>query len=105
MTTKPLSPQEVIEQRSSGAYLPEFVISAVNKLLIRCVSDSGCATLHQRLVINAIKQENPSITTNMIIDNKWLDFEPVFRSSGWNVVYDKLGYSDNYEPYWNFSPK
>lgn len=95
---RPLTPDEVDEAKTES--IPDFVIGAVNNLLKKYGSS---AEITQDEIIDEIMvQATPETTRREIFDKKWLDFEPVFRAVGWEVVYDKPGYNETYEPSFKF---
>jgi hypothetical protein len=96
---KPLSPEEV--EVGIHKSIPDFVISAVNTLLIRNVRN-GLGTIKQCDIITESKKLMPENTT---WDMKWLDFESLYRTVGWSVNYDGPGYNESYEPTFDFKKK
>ena len=38
-------------------------------------------------------------------ENKWIDFEDVYREEGWIVKYTKPDYTENFDAYFTFKPK
>lgn len=107
MQVKPFSPGDATASVSS--LLPDEVISAVNRLLSQKFDGRNSVEFYQHEVIKAIKHEfmlsrEQKVTRAEIFENQWLDFEPVFRKSGWRVYYDKPGYNESYEPTFTFTP-
>lgn len=102
MSNKPLSPTEVESTKSNT--IPDVVITAVNNLLVNKYGE-GFAVLSQRDIVNEILRLDENLTRREIFDNNMLDFENVFRRSGWSIVYDKPGYNESYEPFFTFRKK
>lgn len=101
--TEPLTPKLAKQAKLNG--LPTFVIEAFNECIVRGL-DSGKATIRQDEVIRKIiANSNGAYSKQTIFDNKWLDVEDLFRAYGWNVVYDRPGYNETYEPLFIFSEK
>lgn len=102
---KPVSPKEL---DSRPCNLPDEVIKAVNSLLDKYYY-KGRATLKQDEVVNAILAEfnksGKEIARHTIFENHWLDIEEHYRKAGWEVIYDKPGYCEDYEAYWKFKKK
>lgn len=94
-----LSPQEALERKRET--IPNEVIEVVNQLLTERVNQSGNAMLLQRDIVQALVEKG--FTSSEIFSRHWLDFEDNYRRSGWEVVYDKPGYNESYEPSFNFS--
>lgn len=103
---KPITPAEAKKIKESR--FPDFVIEAVNELLI---SSGGYVRLLQGEVVNAIIDKmiangdtrETEALRNEIYAQGWLDFEPLYRKSGWKVEYDKPGYNESYEAFYVFS--
>lgn len=91
---KPISPQEAQTQYS----VPDFVIEAVNELLIERLGDKRYLMLKLGEVRNAIIKHSSTDA----FDKRWLDFEPLFQKSGWKVSYDGPGYNESYEGFYEF---
>ena len=98
---KAFSPQEVANKHVES--IPDCIIEAVNDLLIKKYNPTyGTATIKQNEVIAAVEH---IYTRHTIFDNNWLDFENLYRAQGWEVTYDKPGYCESYEAYWEFKRK
>jgi hypothetical protein len=105
---KPITPQEVEEARKND--IPSFVIEAVNKLLKK-KWDGKKAIITQEEIISEMKPsnvlglENGARFRSAVFSNHWLDFEDLYRESGWKVEYDKPSYSESYKAYFKFTKK
>lgn len=84
---KPLSPDEIIQSRK--AVIPDFVIVAVNELLIKYYNTPECKILQDEIV-DKIIAINPNITRNQVFADHMLDFENVFSDYGWIVKHHKV---------------
>ena len=103
---KPISPKEAKAKYT----VPDFVIEAVNDLIVKKIGDGKSCTLMQNEVIYAIQQKaeialGETIARRQVFDKKWLDFEPLFRRNGWSVEYDRPGYNETYEASYKFEAK
>jgi hypothetical protein len=95
--SKPLSPKEAMNAHCKS--IPEFVIDTVNELLSKRVRSDGSARIYQDEIQLAMRKY--STTFNI----KWLDFEPLYREVGWDVVYNKGDWNDpNDKSYFDFKP-
>lgn len=87
--TKPLSPSEVKDKAKTSHDIPDFVIHAVNLLLIEKYSGSKLF-ISQEDVVEAILRHRPSLDRTEIFDKKMLDFEHLFNENGWIVTHHKI---------------
>ena len=101
MAVKAIGPDDIAEYKSK--VIPDFVLEAVNELLALNYVD-GRATIYQRDIISLAKVKRGD---NMLqdFDNKWLNFEEVYRAAGWRVTYDKPGYNESYPASFDFRKK
>ena len=94
----PISPQEAI-----AAYIndiPEDFISVVNDLISKAVNPNS-----QKQYF-AIKVKDVVAAYKAIYgvepNSKWLDFEPLYRKTGWRVNFDKPAYNESYDAFYRF---
>lgn len=99
---KPISPKEIMGDLEE--IIPPAIIQAVNNLLKKKYRGSTVSIKQEEIVKEAIRIDS-SLTSAKIYDNKWMDFEPIFRKSGWIVSYDKPGWDENYDAFFQFKPK
>lgn len=99
---KPISPSEIIENLDK--IIPPVVIEAVNNLLSKWFR-GGQLIIMQVDIVNEIKRLDNTITNKEIFDNKWLNFEVLYKQNGWSVIYDKPGYNENYAERFIFKMK
>ena len=95
--TKPFSPKEVLGAKSAS--IPDFVIDAVNKLLVLNYYPKKSVTLYQKEIVEQIisnMEEIREYDANsademcvMIFDRGWLNFEYKYKEAGWDVSYSK----------------
>jgi len=101
---KPMSPDEVLANKKLA--IPDEVIEAVNALLVQNASPhGGRIILQQKQVVKEIVHRMSHLTSEDVFSNRYLDFESLFEEQGWKVQYDKPGYNESYEPYFEFIPK
>ena len=99
---KPISPSEILVNLDK--IIPPVVIQTVNNLLMKYYR-GGSLTILQDEIIKEIKNLDGTITKDQIYNNKWLDFEELYRQSGWSVEYDKPGYNESYNARFIFKKK
>lgn len=99
---KPISPNEIMDNLKT--IIPSVVIQAVNNLL-KLKYRGNDVSIKQKDIMEEILRLDESMTSNVIYDNRYMDFESIYRENGWNVVYDKPGYGENYDAYFKFSKK
>lgn len=100
MTVQPFTPQD-IEKYQAERPFPDFVIQAVNQVLAE--NYHGSATkINQNKFIDKIIELAPQVTRSDIFQNNWLDFEPLYRSKGWHVTYEKGAYYEENSSYFTF---
>ena len=97
----PLSPKDLKD--SVDKAIPSFVITAVNKLLKKDFRNSEVIIKKKDLIIEIKKIKE--VTNEELYDNKWLDFEPIFRKNGWNVAFESPDRDESFDDYFKFKPK
>lgn len=98
----PITPDQAKKEKSD--LVPEYVIEAVNNLIIKNLSPSSFI-IRQNDLISEILKIKPNITKKYLYENNFLDIEPIFGKYGWDVKYDKPGYSESYEAFFKFTIK
>ena len=99
---KPLKPSDIVDNLDT--IIPSVVIEAVNNLLKKKFRGSS-AMIKQKEIVDEIIRLDDSMTSQKIFDEKWMDFEEIFKRNGWSVKYDGPGYSESYDAYFVFTPK
>lgn len=98
---KPISPSEITDNLDE--IIPNVVIKSVNKLLREKYRGTGSIVLKQDEIVKEIQKLDKKLTKNDIFNQKMLDFEKLYRDNGWIVKYDKPGWDESYEPYFEFN--
>jgi hypothetical protein len=100
---KPISPKEI------GAYkakvFPDFVLESINELIAENFTNSRAVVLQKDIIARiSSKMDGDSydMKRKMIFDKGWLNFEEIYRDSGWKVSYDKPAYNENYDANFTF---
>lgn len=97
----PISPQEAA--KSAEPVIPECIISATNKLLVRKLNGKSAKILQDEILKEAcVGMDNPDAYRKQIFANKWLDIEETYRKAGWKVTFDKPAYCESYEAFFIF---
>lgn len=96
---KPITPDQADEALLRN--IPPFVVEIVNAL-ISSSWDGRSACLKQDDIIARILSRAPEIGRQGVFSRKWLDFEPLFRSAGWVVTYDKPSIGEDYPASFKF---
>lgn len=96
---KPLSPQEVQEQKQAG--IPDEVYQVFNTLIIEDWDGHG-AVVRQDTAVNKIV-EVMKVSRHDIFKRGWLNVERAYIKEGWKVEYDKPGYNESYEATFTFT--
>lgn len=107
MSIKPFGPNEVLQ---AIQIIPEEVIAAVNKLLVkryRYASSSVYIDVDDIIeTSNEIFVESGKSAPDreVYFHENYLEIEPLYESHGWKkVAYDKPAYSDSYKPRFIFT--
>ena len=95
---KPISPDELVKKKKEE--FPNIVIAVVNELIAE-KWDGHEAKIYQDTIVDKIIG-NSTYTRKEIFNLHLLDFEDLYRERGWDVIYDKPGYCESYEPYFVF---
>lgn len=100
---KPFTPADA-QQHKAHYGLPNEVIEAVNELLAKNYRP-GTITIKQKEIEEQVLLKMPDLRANDLYARNWMDIEETFRESGWQVHYDKPGYCESYDAYFEFTPK
>ena len=103
MQSKPITPKQAEERFVER--IPDVIIDAVNDLIAEKYSPiNRDFTITQEEILERVCGEG-KLRRADVFNNNWLDIEKLYRKSGWSVHFDKPGYCENYEPYFEFCPK
>lgn len=99
MNTKPITPQEALENGKREEIPPE-VFAAVNSLTAKHFNGG-----ESRIKLKDIKAEVAKLLPDVKPESCWWDFEPIYRQAGWEVWFDKPGYNERaYDAFYLFKP-
>jgi hypothetical protein len=96
---KPITPKQV--DSAKQAALPEAVIEIFNAAIAESW-DGRSSTVMQNEVVTKIAKAL-EISRDQVFKLGYVDVEPIYRKAGWKVKYDKPGYCESYEAYFEFS--
>ncbi len=101
---KPITIDEVEKQFVEA--IPDIIIKVVNNLIVKHWEPlNHKAVVKQNEILDEVIVLDETLTHSKIFDNHWLDIEPIYRKIGWNVVYNKPPYYEDWEAYFVFSKK
>jgi hypothetical protein len=100
MSVAPLRPEDVPAARK--AVLPDVVITVWNRLIAENWRGSF-SVVRQDAAVSALAASAGS--EQAVFDRDWLEIEDIYRSEGWDVVYDKPAYNESYPATFKFTPK
>ena len=96
--TKPISPSEAQDYVSD---IPDYIIDIFNTLIKKSYRN-GRAIVYQKEVERFVESMVGGKQLNQAFDNGWFDVEELYENEGWKVLYDKPGYNETYEAYYEF---
>ena len=100
---KPITPQEVADRKVKS--IPPEVIEVFNDLIAENFSGNSATVTVTQAVTRIKKRMGRRTNDEQIVERGWLDIEPIFRETGWDVVYDQPGYNESYEANYTFTVK
>lgn len=89
-TINPISKDQAIFAHLEN--IPDSIIDAVNKLLIKHVEPNGVTIIYVNDILDIVCSDDPDSgkpTRNEVYDNRWLDIEPLYRELGWKVSFEE----------------
>lgn len=95
-----ITPEEAVEL--SKEVIPPEVLNTVNRLITEKLQ-RGKAFILQKEIIAALVEAG--MDESEIFRKHWLDFEDMYRDSGWGVTYDKPGWNESYDASFKFEPQ
>lgn len=99
-TTKPITPTEAA---ASFPPLPDAVFAVFNGLIVKNMR-GGRSTVRQSDALAEVSIQT-GLTEGEAIRRGFLDVESAYEAAGWNVVYDKPGFNESYEPTFTFTAR
>lgn len=99
---KAITPQQAEQARISN--IPDGVIECFNDAIQENIDMYGRARVDQDDVVKKIASKM-GVRRQVVFDKGWLDVESIFREAGWKVNYDKPGYNESYNAYFEFSAR
>jgi hypothetical protein len=101
VSVQPIRPDQAAMLKAST--IPLFVIEAFNELIVENLTSGGRAVVTKTDAVVRIQMKSPSdLSREEIIRRRWLDIEPIFEAYGWKVKYDKPGFTESYDDFFEF---
>jgi hypothetical protein len=97
--SKPITPHEVVTSRQLS--LPDVVFEVFNT----AISDAwnGSLSTVMQKPVAAMIASRLDISTDEVYKRGYMDVEPIYRNAGWKVKYEKPGYNESGEAFFEFS--
>ncbi len=102
MSVKPITPEEAKD--SIIRSFPDYIIESVNELIVETGRSCKYVKILREDVIKRI-QSKKDVSRDHLFNNKFLDFEDVYRDQGWSVSYDQPCRGESFKAYYKFTPK
>ena len=100
---RPITPAQA--SRKGAQNFPNQIINAVNNLISEKFSGRESITIKQKDILTEAKRLGLTMSTQEIFDKGYMNIEPAYRKTGWNVTYDKPAYIENWDAYFTFKRK
>ena len=98
---KPITPTEARTKQVES--IPDFIIEIFNTKIVQNLDSNNRSTITQKEIMTAIMNHSEcDFIRQKVFDRGWLDIEPLYRTQGWNVTFDKPAYCETYEASWTF---
>lgn len=97
--TKPIKPSEIVEAKIKT--FPAKVVQTWNNL-ITDHWNGHVSRITQNEAVAAL-MGSTGLSRSGVFDSGYLDIEDMYRKEGWKVYYDKPGYCETYEAYYEFT--
>ena len=104
---KAFSPAEV--RKHKGNVIPAEILDATNDLLAARYTPGRKISIKLKDIVELAKEKmraagNPEANENFY-DKNWMDIESLYEDAGWKVSFDKPGYNESYDAFFDFSEK
>jgi len=97
----PITPKEAMAAHTGS--IPEVVFDVFNKLLAERWAP-GKIIIKQSEVVAELECAL-GLDRKEVFDKGWLDVEALYEKAGWAVKYDKPGYCEEYDAFWEFTAR
>lgn len=99
--SKPISPQKLKDERlhNNAARVVPFINALLRKKF------GGNWAILERDTVDDTLTQGLNLSANDLLYGGYLDFEPLYRETGWDVKYVKQEVGDNTPSHWIFTPK
>lgn len=99
--TQPIDPERVNQLKA--ARIPDEVIEIFNDLIVENWNGSYAIVMQDEAVCRICAALEIDRAT--VFKLKYLDVEITFQAAGWTVKYDRSGYNESFNAYFQFSIK
>lgn len=102
-SVKPITPEEAKGRIKN--FIPQAIIKAVNECISEKFRNNGSFNILQKDIIAKALTFDDKLTSNIIFEKKYLDFEYLYQEAGWKITYDKPVRDENFDAFFTFEPK
>lgn len=102
----PIKPSEVVERKLAA--IPNEMIQAVNECIVEHWNGDEVSFTQDEIIeryFTIIDEPNTQSNREKLFGKHYLNFEPIFEKSGWNVYYDRPAYDETYPARFTFTVK
>ncbi len=96
--TEPIKPSEIVDAQIKE--IPPAVVEVWNRMLIKKYRNGAVVIKQEDVISELVVALN--ISRENVFANGYLDVEEMYRKAGWKVMYDKPGYNESYDAYFEF---
>jgi hypothetical protein len=97
--TNPITPGEVLGLKEK--LLPGFVMRTWNRLIAQNMQGKT-SFITQAEMVKALEN---FCSRKVIFELGYLEVDEIYKKAGWKVKYDRPGFNETYEPFWEFTAK
>lgn len=98
MSVNAIRPEEIKD--AWAANIPDQVIEIFNKHIVKNYNGMR-ASVKQNTVVSEIANVL-NIDRDQVYKLRYLEIESIFEKAGWKVKYDKPGYNEDYDAFFEF---
>lgn len=96
---QPIKRSEI--SQAKVALIPDSIINAVNELLKKSWNGSF-AVIKSKELMKLVLESDSTLTDQIIFNNRFFDFEPIFRKEGWVVTFETPDRDQSFDSYFKF---
>jgi hypothetical protein len=95
---QPIKPSQVVRKKTE--IIPDGVLEAFNELIAE--TWDGRRSSFKLKDVRALAKKK---LDGKEVKSEWLDVEPIYEKAGWRVKFDKPGWDENYDAFFEFTKK